>query len=205
MRREIPLAITFMMGVFLIFQFFVPHENSQIVYTTLLDWVAIVAAFTLILGIGSLVLLHLNKIKRKKEGYNYSFVTISGLFFMLVFGLFYGHQEGSVFQKIFQYIQNPIEATMFSLLAFYIGSAAYRAFRARSTIATLLLIAAIIVMLGRVPIGQLIPGISDAADFIMNVPNMATKRAILIGVGFGIVATSLKIILGIERTYLGKE
>jgi hypothetical protein len=38
----------------------------------------------------------------------------------------------------------------------------------------------------------------------MNVPNLAAQRAIIIGIGLGIVATALKVILGIERGYMGK-
>ncbi len=40
------------------------------------------------------------------------------------------------------------------------------------------------------------------SDWIMNIPQMAAKRGILIGVWLGAIAMSLRIILGIERTYL---
>jgi len=96
---------------------------------------------------------------------------------------------------------------MFSLLAFYIASASFRAFRAKSTMATLLLITAFIVMLGRVPFGRFISGphLSNITEWIMNVVNMAGQRAILIGAALGVMATSVKIVLGIERSHLGGE
>jgi hypothetical protein len=60
-------------------------------------------------------------------------------------------------------------------------------------------------MLGRVPIGNLISdNIPDLANWILNFPSMAARRGILIGIGLGTVATALRVISGIERTYLGK-
>lgn len=110
-----------------------------------------------------------------------------------------------LFQWLFNYILVPMEATMFALLAFYIASAAFRAFRARSLEATLLLIAAILVMIGRVPLGDAMwEPLGKIADWIMTYPNGAAKRAIMIGVGLGMAATSLKLMLGIERAYLGR-
>ena len=92
---------------------------------------------------------------------------------------------------------------------FFIASAAYRAFRARTVDATLLLIAAGVVMLGRVWIGgyvtQSLPQFLQLPflqEWIMDVPQLAAKRGIAIGAYLGAVATSLRIILGIERTYL---
>jgi len=98
----------------------------------------------------------------------------------------------------------PLQGTMFSILAFFIASAAYRAFRARSREASVLLVAAVVVMMGRVPLGQfLLPWTWEATQWLLNVLNSAVRRAILIGVSMGAVALSLKIILGIERAYLG--
>jgi hypothetical protein len=97
----------------------------------------------------------------------------------------------------------PLQSTMFALLAFFIASAAYRAFRARTLEATLLLIAAIIVMLGRVPLGEALwDKLPLISDWIMDVPQTAAKRGIFIGTYLGAVAMSIRIILGIERTYL---
>jgi hypothetical protein len=92
-------------------------------------------------------------------------------------------------------------------LAYFIASAAYRAFRARTAIATILLLAAVIVMLGRVPIGDTISfGLSSKiSNWLLYVPNVAAKRAIVIGVGLGVAAMSLKVMLGIERSYMGGE
>ncbi len=74
----------------------------------------------------------------------------------------------------------------------------------RRGIGRILLVAAVVVMLGRVPIGAFISdAIPQAAQWLMAVPNLAVKRGILLGVSLGAIATSLRIIFGIERSYLG--
>ncbi len=71
--------------------------------------------------------------------------------------------------------------------------------------ASLLLAAALIVMLRFNPyLGPVGTVIADTASWLLNVPNLAAKRAIVIGIGLGMVGTALKIILGIERGYMGK-
>ena len=206
MRRQIPLALCFIAGLFMAVQYFIPHPAVQNTYEIILGWLQTLLAFAFLLGTVSLVRMHFHKIRNRADERAFSWVTLLGLLGMISLGFIHpAHQlPGSPFNLIFLNVQVPIEATMFSLLAFYIASAAFRAFRARTLEATLLLVAACIVMLGRVPIGDLIHhSIPDATQWILNVPNLAAKRGVMIGVGLGMMATSLKIILGIERAWMG--
>ncbi len=161
--------------------------------------------FGVVLGIMSIVMTHSARIQHKVPNWQYSIVTLIAMFFTAYAGFAWGTQEGTPFMWLFKNVQMPMGATMFALLAFYIASASYKAFRARSAEATVLLLAAIIVMLGQVPVGVSMfgEGINDITHWILNVPNLASKRGIALGVGLGMVATSLRILLGIERTYLG--
>lgn len=213
MRREVPLTIVFITGAFMAFQFFVPHNIFAVIYEYANNWTIIIGIFTLAVGVGSLVGYHYDRISNRKEYWPYSIVTLVALAFMTFIGLFLPNaleDPHSLFMTMYFYVLSPVQATMFALLAFFIASAAYRAFRAKTVLATLLMVSAVIVMLGRVPIGDMLTGwlpdgfrFSDIARYILDFPNTAAKRAIYIGVGLGVGVTALKIILGIERTWLG--
>ncbi|UCD93500.1 MAG: hypothetical protein JSU69_06925 [Candidatus Zixiibacteriota bacterium] len=213
MKRQLPLALVFIFGIFCIFQYFVPHESSEWIYEFLLAWIYIIGILTLALGIWSLIRVSWDKVQHRRPNWQYALVTLLGLFAMITFGFDYCRSffssEGLrnyMFVHFFDYILIPIQATMFSLLAFFIASASYRAFRARSLLASLLLLAALVIMLRFNPyLGFVGEYMEQLATWLLNVPNLAAKRAIIVGVGLGIVATSLKVILGIERNYLGRD
>ncbi len=187
---------------------FVPHKvlSEDFINKFYLPWIYVQAPFGVILGLMSMVMVHTTKIQRKAPKWQYSFFALGGLVATCIAGFGWGTQNGSPFMWMFTNMQMPMSSTMFALLAFYIASAAYKAFRARSAEATVLLIAAIIVMLAQVPLGLKISShLPDISQWILDVPNNAAKRGILLGIGLGSVATSLKILLGIERSYLGGD
>ncbi len=213
LHRVLPTAVASITGVVCIAVYWSSHPTANAVSETLSKWGSIVLGFALILGLVNLLSVHWAKIRSRSPGSAYSFVVFVGFALTLFFGLYNGGKGPFVTELadrrvdwLYNYIQVPCSATMFSLLAFFIASAAYRAFRAKTFEATVLLLAALVVMIGRIPIGNLLGiRIPQLADWLLDYPNMAVKRAILIGMGLGIVATSLRIILGVERTYLGGE
>ena len=205
MKRTIPLIIVITLGFLFVGYVFIPHNVSHVFFDWYMTWIRVMAPFGMILAIMSMTLVHTTRIQRRVPNWQYSIVTLAGLYLTGASGFIWGRQAGTPYMWIFENIQMPMAATMFALLAFYIASAAYKAFRARSAEATVLLITAIIVMLGQVPIGAQMfgEGIIDITQWILDVPNLASKRGIALGVGLGSVAVSLRILLGIERTYLG--
>lgn len=216
MKRTFPLILVFVFGILGIIPFLIPHPVVQNTDTFVRNnFLKIIAAFALILGLGSLLKVHMDKIKRKRENWQYSWVLIITFLVSSIIGLFGGIEGtgplpttlgGFSFDiwTIYWNVVVPLGSTMFALLAFFMASAAYRAFRARSTEATLLLAAAFIIMLGVLPLGDRIsPHLPSFAQWIMDVPNVAGQRGIILGVALGILATCLKIILGIERSWLG--
>ena len=211
MKRQIPLLLTFLTGAAIMISFFIPHRPFNEVQDILLDWAIIIAGFALLLGIHSLLRKHITHIQRKDEGWGYSLILASFFVGVFIVGIIsatqykgYSLSPGSSLYFVYDYMVIPLSSTMFSLLAFFIASAAYRAFRARKLNATLLLIAAVVVMLGRVPIAEnaFFTFLSKFSDWFMFIPQMAAKRGIWIGIALGAFAMSLRIILGIERTYL---
>ena len=219
MRREIPLIITSIAGLVFAISYFIPHWPFGEAESIFGDWISIVQAFAIWLGTLNLLKISFDKIYRKKNDALYAGVIIFCLLATLVVGFYDGftagpqasfRDPGTHFDWIFEFVYTPLSSTMFAMLAFFVASASYRAFRARNFEATLLLIAGFFVMGGRVPLFDLVvkpfsdvPYFSQLASWIMNYPLTAGMTAITIGIALGIMSSSLRIILGIERSHVG--
>ena len=203
---RVPFVVMLLLGLFFIAQYYIPHPSFAQPKALVMQWKQPLGGFIMFVAILGLASVHLRRVVRRERRWGYSLVTLGSMGAMIFVGMAYGIQEGTTFSTWFKFLISPIEATMFSLLAFFIASAAFRAFRARSAGATVLLVSGIVVMLGFIPpVEAQFPVIRDLADFLLKYPNTAAKRAIMIGVALGAISVSLKTILGIDRTVLGKS
>jgi hypothetical protein len=214
-KRELPLLITAGIGLFMILSFFVPHHVVSVPADFLQGCAIVVVAFGYVLGGANLLKVNLDTISRRGEQWPYKLVLVVALLATVTIGAVEGRgflDPGTRSRWIYDHVYSPMSATMFALLAFFIASAAFRAFRIRTAEAGCLAAAALIVMLGRVPIGNALTEwlpetlrLPALQEWIMEIPQNAAKRAILMGAALGVMATGLRVILGIERTYLSGE
>ncbi|HEY3412251.1 MAG TPA: hypothetical protein VGM51_04230 [Armatimonadota bacterium] len=194
-------------------------------------------ALALLLGIVNLFRVNGRTLFRRRAGSWYALAFFFGFFAMVtVWALTYYHpgvsekvaqtastatehfvpgrmgQYSGWYNVVYNGGFNALGSTMFSLLAFFIVSAAYRAFRVRSFESILLLGSALIMMLGLTPLGtHFITGsipldspysflkLERISEWILLVLNGAAQRALLFGIAVGLMATSLRIWLSLER------
>lgn len=227
MKRLIPRAITSAVGILLIITALVarpgevddaawPVRAFDYVDRNFSIWFSILAVFAFILGGASLLKSHFGKVLYRRPDWQYSVVTLVSFIVVLVIGFakiggapgLQGEltDPGVWLQTVFETVYGPLMSTLFALLAFFVASAAYRAFRLRSPESAILLGTAFIVLLGRTPLGTWISNqvpaslsflrIDTLSMWIMRVPNVAGQRAILIGIAVGVVVLTLRILSG---------
>lgn len=204
MKKELPILLCVVSGWIVLLDFYIPQPLTGLLSRTIVSWTLILAAASFVMGGLSVFAVNLARVRRRDPGARYRVLVLVCLAGMAGLGIFGGIGEGTAYNWIFRNVQVPLEATMLSLLAFFITSAAYRAFRMRNAQATVLLISAAVVMLGNVPLGaSLWSGLPALSTWILGHPSLAAQRGLIVGAAVGATATALRLLIGIERGYLG--
>ncbi len=203
MRRILPLAIAIATGTVVLVDLFVDAPYLDPAGAILVEWVVILAAFALLLGLLNVMAHHLRRVRRQAEGWLYSSLLLLALAVVLFAGLTSARgPQDPIVQFIFQNVQVPLQTSFFALLAFYTAFAAYRAFRIRSVASFLMVAAGAIVLVGQIPaVADLWANAPDLRAWVLEVPGTAGARGILLGVALGAIATAFRILLGMDRPY----
>ena len=170
----------------------------------------VIVNFTLGFGLISLSLVHIAQVKKRSTGYYNSILLFIAMGTAVVATFWDNAPDGSLRRQIFDtmyfHITRALGSTTFSLLTFYMASAAYRAFKVKSLEAAVMAVSAVIVMMGQVPLGmwltQSLPNqaqVPTLAGWILYIPNTAAYRAVMFGIMMGALATALRIWLSLER------
>jgi len=223
LRRPLILAVTFLGGLFFALEFFWPVHSMptaadpKAVGNFLTPFIVpygkispVIQGFAVGLGVLNLFQVHSRRLLKGGENAFNSLAFFISMVLMLTVSVLQksnpNRLNNSLNSFLFDGALQSLNATMFSIIAFYIVSAAYRAFRVRSVEATFLLATAVIVMLGQVTLGILMTkGLPDflhvevIRHWILTVASAAATRAIAFGLGVGGLAVALRIWLGLER------
>ncbi len=209
--RIVLTVITLSTGIIVLLSFIVDSPSLRSFRGVLAEWALIVVAFALILGVFNVLNVHLRRIKGRNAIYS---LTLIGAFLVVFIpgitsaGLvptewarFVG-PNGVIVSSIYRYVQRPVQATLFSLMAFFVATAAWRAFRIHSAASLVMFISAVLVLLGSV---YLDIGVWDTVveikNWVLAVPVMAGTRGILLGIALGTIVTGIRFLLGVERPY----
>lgn len=209
MKKEIPIAIGFVAGVLILFEYFFKTMAPGVskIATSAQNWGSIISAFAMGLAAANLIIIHGRKIRSKHPDAWMSWMLYFGILVMVFTGFAAkGTATASIYSFFFDGLYLPLGTAMFSIMVFFIASAARRAFRARNIDAAFLLVSGILVMLGNAPLMKMVsPFFPKASTWFMNYANVAGNRAIMIGAALGMVLTGFRVILGIDRSYFGGE
>jgi hypothetical protein len=173
-------------GLLVLADFFVNSDSINALGLYLVRAASVVAAFALALGMVNVLTVHLGKVYARDRSWGYSMVLLGSLFFTLGVGFVTGGPASPQMQQLFEVVLFPLEATLFSLLGFFVVTAAFRAFRVKNFETGLFVTFAMVIK-----------------DWVLDVPALSGARGILLGVALGTVATGLRVLLGLDRPYVG--
>ncbi|OGO37189.1 MAG: hypothetical protein A2Z03_03675, partial [Chloroflexi bacterium RBG_16_56_8] len=159
-------AVAIGVGLIVLLDFFFIHPLLDPIGAAFREWTIILTAFALILGLFNLLLVHLLRIIRRNEsGAGYSAVVLVTFAIVTLVGIWFGLPSAPM-TWIFDNLYVPLQGAFFALVAFFLATAAYRALRARNLETMWMLIAALVVFLGQIP---LVSALSDAKEWVLSV------------------------------------
>jgi len=217
-KYRLIVLVTFLGGLYFFFRFFLPPHYGGDYLISKQTWVSqvlnVMGAVAVGLGVINIGMVYGRRVVRKEKEWPESLALLIAFVTTLVFGfgdMVYRDQNtiwNAVYEDIiFSGIFVSLGAAMFSLLAFYITQAAFRAFRIKSTEAALIMASALLIMLGALPIPLLedvIPvWLGEFRTWILTGVNVGVQRAVLLGAGTAGLIMAVRMWFSLDRSAFG--
>jgi hypothetical protein len=191
-------------GIIVLLGYFVPISPLPELRSQLIEWAVVIAGMAVLVGIGNLVVVQMERIRAKQKGSSYGALLVISLFLtFFVFGLWQG-PEAPIMRFTVDAIIVPVEATLMAILAVTLIYASVRLLRRRADVMSVvfLLVALLTLLLVMpTPIGP-VPG----DQFFLQIIGMFSRggaRGLLLGIALGTMLTGLRVLFGADRPYGG--
>ncbi len=207
-RRQIPLILTFIVGMIVTFDWFIRWSPLQGLTSTIMNFQVVMTAFMMGFAGVNLLILHSRRIQRnmsqgKMFDVGISAVLLGCLIIWTLIGIVLGNQSDQ-YVWLYNNFNLPLSSTAYAATLFYLASATYRVLRVRSTETLILLVVSILTILANMPMFvTYIPVLGAYKAWIEGVVVNAAYRSITIGVGLGGILMGVRTLLAMETGFLG--
>jgi hypothetical protein len=197
-QSPIAMVIAIVSGVAMLAMYIWPVLGFR---TLVLDWMMIMAAAALLVGVFNLIGVHGQKVVDGKGLIN-SFALIAAA--VITFVIKFVEQDFIPAEWLLSYLIIPVESALMGVLAITLTYAAVRLVSQRTNVYSVIFVLAVLfTLLASTAFGLDIGLVRDIKVFITHVLASAGARGILIGVALGIITTGLRILMGFDRPYGG--
>lgn len=213
-KRLIIVVVTFLGGVYFFLKFFLPPKlggnflKEQYPWTMLA--LSIMGGVAIGVGVVNIFRVYGRKVVRKETDWLEASVLLAAFVFTTVVGFvgIYADEEGawnSLYWKItVQGMFMPLGSAIYSLLAFYIVQAAFRAFHVRTVEAALIMTSALLIMLGSLPmpiLQQSLPlWLGGIREWVLSGINVGVQRAVLLGSGAAYLIMAVRMWFSLDKS-----
>ena len=207
-RRQIPLALTFIVGIIITANWFIDLTPLNDLGNTITNFNTVMVAFMMGFAGVNILMIHTRRIQKNMSQGNmidvfYSVLLLGSLIIWIAVGIFMG-RSSDTYQWMYTNFNLPLSSTAYAATLFYLASATYRVIRARSTETTILVVVSIVVIMGNMPMFvTYIPALMTVKNWLAEVVVTAAYRAITIGVGLGGILMGVRTLLAMETGFLG--
>jgi hypothetical protein len=207
-RRQIPLALTFIVGIIITANWFIDAAPLNDLSNTITNFNTVMVAFMMGFAGVNILMIHTRRIQKNMSSGNtidifYSALLLGSLIIWTAVGIFMG-RSSDTYQWMYTNFNLPLSSTAYAATLFYLASATYRVIRARSTETTILVVVSIVVIMGNMPMFvTYIPALMTVKNWLAEVVVTAAYRAITIGVGLGGILMGVRTLLAMETGFLG--
>jgi hypothetical protein len=206
-KRLLAIAISSAAGVMILFSVLRPNPIGD----GLLQVAQIVTAAGLLLGFLNVVWVHLRTLRLRAPGWQHSIPLIVAAISVFALELIPGTLDATTAAQVrafsgelFQYVYQPLIASVLALLTVFALRASWRALYARPGEALVIVLVAVIFLVAGGPWAVALPGLQESLDWVRAYPVLGVTRGLVLGVALGALVATVRLLLGFDQPYLDR-
>jgi len=203
-KNEGPKWLITFVTLIMIIVFFINNPIATTINNTATTWGAIIISWLVFIVIGQLTIYHANRVRKESGTRRYFSAILIFLIYAMALvaavGDYISPQVGALYASFNANVYGVLSTTIYALVGFFMMSAVFRGFRARSFEAWGFLIFNLIMQWYWMPTGVgLFPGITNVGNWIGTYIVPAGYRTFVMVLALGAIATGIRRVLQFER------